>query len=99
MNDIDIQLQRLLRAAAHAPRDLPPEAPFPLEARVLADWRSGRVQTETLPGTWMAIVQKAFVCSCAILLVAAALILHSRSETPANEMVDLDSAIQLTLLQ
>ena len=99
MNDIDTQLRRLFRAAARAPRELPAEAPFHLEARVLANWRSGRPFPDDLPGLWMGVVQKAFVCSCAILLVAAALILHSRSESPANEMVDLDSAIQLTLLQ
>jgi hypothetical protein len=96
MNPIDSCLQRLFRAAAADPAPLPSEAPFALEARVLADWRIGAPAE-----TWSALplVRRACVCACAILILAAALTLHSHTEAPPNELVIVDSAIQLTMMQ
>jgi hypothetical protein len=96
MNSIDSILQRLCRAAAHAPRDLPAEAPFPLEARILAQWRAGASETPALL-CWP-VVRGAFVCACAIVVISTVLSLRSLTDAPSNEMVIVDSMIQLTLM-
>ncbi|MEO8439845.1 MAG: hypothetical protein ABI540_06440 [Spartobacteria bacterium] len=41
MNDSDLQLQRMLRAAAGATIGSPNEMPFGFDTRVLAAWRAG----------------------------------------------------------
>lgn len=41
-------LERLLRAARQAPSETPGSMPFPLEARILAGWRSGAPEDESL---------------------------------------------------
>jgi hypothetical protein len=99
MNGLDSCLQRLLRAARRDPVDLPSEVPFGLEARVLAAWRGSLVQEQSSTALVVPLIRRAFLCACAILVVAAALTFHSWKETPPNEMVIVDSAIQLTLMQ
>jgi hypothetical protein len=97
MNPIDQSLERLLRAAAQAPESIPCEAPFPLETRILAAWRSGG--SEEPSGTLDPLLRRAFYCACGILLLAIAFSLHSGSEPPPNEILMMDSAIELTLTQ
>lgn len=46
MKPVDEQLNRLMKAAAQAPKPLPSGAAFGLETRVLAHWRSS-LQTES----------------------------------------------------
>jgi hypothetical protein len=87
----------LFRAAASAPDDLTAEAPFELEARVIDAWRRGP-QPEQAPGT-LPVLRGAFVCACAIILVSAAVTFQALRESPPSELVIVDSAIQLTLLQ
>lgn len=41
-------LERLLRAARRAQSETPVSMPFPLEARILAGWRSGAPEDESL---------------------------------------------------
>lgn len=48
MNHDERSLSRLLKAAAQSPRDIPATMPFPLEARILACWRSARLDDEML---------------------------------------------------
>jgi hypothetical protein len=97
MNPIDSRLQRLVRAAACIPRELPTEAPFALECQVISAWRSRPVSDRS--AILLPLFRGACLCACAIILISAALSLHALNETPPNEMVVLDSAIQLTLLQ
>ena len=97
MNRTDSNLQRLFRAADASPREFPVEAPFPVETRIMAAWRSGL--HEDPAKNLLPVFRIAFLCACAIILVSAALSLRSSNESPPNEMVVVDSAIQLTLLQ
>lgn len=46
MSKLDNQLNRLLRAAAAAPRSVSTELPFRVEARVLAAWRASRSEPD-----------------------------------------------------
>jgi len=46
MNPLDHSLNRLLQAAAQAPKQTPVRPPFTLEARVLAQWRSAANEDE-----------------------------------------------------
>lgn len=96
MNRIDSCLQRLFRAAALAPLSLPPEAPFALETRILAAWRLGLVEER-----WSALplVRRATLCACAIIILAAAFTFQPGGEAPPSELVVVDSAIHLTLMQ
>ena len=46
MKSFDRSLQKLLDAAARAPKEAPSQLPFALEARVLARWRSLEMEDE-----------------------------------------------------
>ena len=46
MNPLDHSLNRLLKAAAQAPKAAPGAAPFALEAGVLAEWRAAASEDE-----------------------------------------------------
>jgi hypothetical protein len=100
MNHAEFCLQRLFRAARRARSPLPVEVPFALEARVLGAWRRGLDAEEDEAGL-LPIVQKAFLCACAILVITAGVSFYALRERPApsDEAVIVDSAIQLTLMQ
>ncbi len=54
MNDGNTPLDRLLRAAARSPREATLSTlPFPVEARVLAAWRSSRSEGSGWIGLWL----------------------------------------------
>ena len=99
MNPLDFSLDRLFRAAGQFRPPLPAEAPYHLETRILGAWRRG-LEAERL-SLAIPLVRKAFLCACAILIISAAWTLSSlREASPApDELVNVDSAIQLTLLQ
>jgi hypothetical protein len=97
MNPTDSCLQRLLRAAARAPEEFPSEAPFYLEARVLAAWHRPPADEPAIFA--LPVVRAAFFCACAIILVSAAITFQSLHESSPNELVIVDSVIQLTLTQ
>jgi hypothetical protein len=97
MNPIDSSLQRLFRAAAQVRENPPCEAPFQVEAHVLAGWR--RQSAQEADDGLGPVLRAAFICACVILAISAALTFGLSPETPPNEMVILDSAMQLTLIQ
>jgi hypothetical protein len=98
MNSPDSCLRRLFEAASRASEPLPLEAPFWMESQILHAWRTEKPQTDVV--LWpMPLVRKAFVCACVIIAVSTALTMHSLKETPANELVIVDSAIKLCLMQ
>jgi hypothetical protein len=100
MNEFDSCLERLFRAASRVRPALPAEAPYGLETRLLNAWRGGLKPEGLMP--LLPVVQRAFLCACAILVITAALALHSLRQAPpppANELVTVDSSIQLTLMQ
>jgi hypothetical protein len=97
MNRVNSCLDRLFRAAGRCPAPLPAEAPFILEAQVLAAWRDGL--EEDCSFALLPLFRGAMACACAIIVISVALTLHSWVDAPPSEMIILDSAIQLTLMQ
>ena len=97
MNSTDLSLQRLLRSARRARTPLPGEAPFHVETQILHAWREGLApENATLP---LPVLRGAFICACAILIISAVLTLHVLQEGAPDELMIMDNAIQLTLLQ
>lgn len=97
MNQIDSALRRLFQAAAACKPELPGEAPYSLETRLVNQWNSKPSRDHDL--ILAPIFRGAFLCACVIILISAALSVASLNETPPNEMVIVDSVIQLTLMQ
>jgi len=99
MKNIDFCLDRLFRAARHARAPLPSEAPFFLETRVLAAWRRGVVGER--PSPIVPLVRKAVLGACAILVVSTLVGLYAWHEAPSapDELVTVESAIQLTMMK
>ena len=62
----------------------------------MASWRSGA--SEPL-GMLTGLFRGAVVCACVIILVSTALTLGSLREPPANELVIVDSVLQISLMQ
>jgi hypothetical protein len=96
MKGTDHYLERLFKAAALAPRELPSEVPFHLEVGVLAEWRFGCPADQA--AFVLPLVRRAFVCACAIVLLSAVLS-SLRSDSSPNELIIVDSEIQLSLMQ
>lgn len=70
MNDRNEPLDRLLRAAARAPREATLSTlPFPTEARVLAAWRSSRSEGPGWIGLWLRTGLVAAATALALTLV------------------------------
>jgi hypothetical protein len=97
MNSTDLCLQRLLRSARRVRTPLPGEAPFHVETQILHAWREG-LAPENIPLP-LPILRGAFICACAILIISTVLTLRSLKEGTPDEVMILDNAIQLTLLQ
>ncbi len=99
MKHVDSCLQRLFRAASgEVEEDLPIEAPFLFEARVLSAWRSAPTTTERF---WLSVpvLRRAFVCACGVMLLSAFYFAHSWSDGATSELVNVDSAIRLAWTQ
>src|SRR5947209_6605018 len=97
MNATDFCLRRLLRGAAGVEESLPAEAPFWLEAQVMASWRASGTAEPGL--NFLPVIRKAFVCACAVVVITAAFTVQTFREPPPSELIVLDSAIQWHLLQ
>jgi len=98
MNQTEFCLQRLLRSARRASVPLPAEAPFELEAHILSAWRDGSASEENRI-LLRPVLRRAVLCACAILVISTVLTLRSWKEGPADELMIVDTAIQLTLTQ
>jgi hypothetical protein len=86
-------LDRLLRSAAAAPGRAPGEAPFPLEARVLASWRAqASDNTADFLVPWF---RRAALCSCVLALASLAFTYHGRVNSSGGEMAVADSAMNM----
>jgi hypothetical protein len=96
MNKSHGDLQRLLKAAAAAPREWPPEAPFGLETRILACWGSSGGEPDSL--LLLPLLQRGFVCACVMILLSVAMYYPSLMENGSNLWSIADSAIKLSLL-
>ena len=97
MDDVDLTLKRLLRAASRADVDLPAEMPFGFDTRVLAHARGKRL---TNGHGVSRLVRRVALVAAAIIAVASAAAVHEFAqasefdEPMANEYAIADAAIQ-----
>jgi hypothetical protein len=76
-------LDRLLSAAARAPREAPAAPPFALEAGVLAQWRAGQAGDE--PPLLVNLFRQAALCASLIMVLALGWSwMASLDETPSK---------------
>ncbi|HEX4666737.1 MAG TPA: hypothetical protein VH207_09055 [Chthoniobacterales bacterium] len=97
MKEFDLQLERLLRAAAEATSERPNEMPFGFDSRVLARWRAGGKPDLVDLGR---LLRRVVYLSLAVLLLAGAGVYHELSLPEAgtdslggDEYAIADSAI------
>lgn len=98
MNSTQHQLNRLLAAAARAPRALSDEVPFALEAKVMASWRRLPAGAGEIPHLLLPFLRRAAVCACLLMLLSIA---FSYRDIIAGENVEAtlaNSAVDLSLL-
>ncbi|HEX8489992.1 MAG TPA: hypothetical protein VF626_03150 [Chthoniobacterales bacterium] len=97
-------LDRLLRAAAHAPEEPAPDAPFGFDTRVVASWRAGQGSATDLVDLTR-FLRRTGVIAFAVLVLASAAAYRQFSEDAAfsapqtNEYAIADSAIQMEFSQ
>ena len=68
MKPLDHSFQRLLSGAARARRETPETIPFPIEARVLAQWRDGETEDEF--AVLVQLFRRAAVCAVVIMTLS-----------------------------
>jgi hypothetical protein len=95
MKPNDRDLQRLLAAAAQAPREAPVEVPFTVECRILALWRAGAGRDDALFGL-LPLFRRACVLACVLALLALAFNFRELAQPPSDEVVIINSAVALT---
>ena len=101
MKDVDLKLNRLLRAAARADVDLADEMPFGFDTRVLALARGGNGLTNS--NGLARLIRRVALLAAAVIVVSSAAIVHEFAqanefdEPMTNEFVIADSAIQNAL--
>jgi len=95
MNWIDLDLERLFRAAARAPQRPLAEPDFAAQARVLAQWRAapGWVWRPSL----LPLFRTGLAFACALLLVTLALSLRQMSQTASEEWTLPNVVVNLAL--
>jgi hypothetical protein len=94
MNPLDDSLQQLLDAASKARRDVPETPPFSVEARVLAQWRSVRVEDDfTL---LVRQFRRAFVFALLIMVLSGAWnYFENRNQESTTVLMDYAMQMQL----
>ena len=95
MNRDEHILRRLLKAAAKSQRDTPAEIPFPLEARILAGWRSSGTAED-----WTGMVsyfRRAVICAILIMIVSIGWseLSNAREVPGAAALANLAQAVQI----
>ena len=96
MNRTDQTLQKLLAAAAKAPREPADAAPLGLETRVLANWRARATEDES--GSLFAFLRHAVLGASLVLALSAAwTFAHRAAGTAGDEATLLNYAIQVSL--
>jgi hypothetical protein len=87
------QLDRLMKAAARAPRSETGAALFTLEARVLGNWRlSLRGDSSEVLLTWL---RRAAICACLLALGSLAWDYHELRTPRGDELAAADSAMRM----
>ena len=91
MKTLDHHLARLFKAASVAPKHAPCEAPWSLEARVLAQLRSEAMGVDDffpLP-----LFRRALVLACGLALIALAFNFRELTQRPPDEVVIINSPV------
>ena len=99
MSDINEQLGRLLRNAATAPRRAgATEVPFPVQARVLAAWRSSRAESGELEGLirWFRL---GLACASAVAVLAVGVSWRGVQAEPVDEIAISDATLDVAMLR
>jgi hypothetical protein len=103
MKERDVDLDRLLRSAAHTPERPAPEAPFGFDTRVVSLWRAGNGRANTADLT--RFLRRIGVAACAVVALASAGAYEQfndneeRIAPQSNEYAIADSAIQTEFSQ
>ena|SRR5579884_765275 len=93
MNPIDDKLNRLLKAAASAPKRQTGAAAFVLEARVLGRWRAMRPDDD---GEFLlAWFRRAAITGCVLAIASLAWTYSTQPQTSGGAMAVADSAMQM----
>ena len=96
MRNTKDSLNRLLKAAASAPQEWPADAPYGLEQRILAGWRSLAAHDET--SGLLPVFRWAFLCALLAILLSFVFNYRFLSQPTPNEFSIADSVIKLSLL-
>jgi hypothetical protein len=97
MKDVDLKLARLLRSAAEVREDVPAEAPFGFDTRVVALWRAG------LPNDnngLLRLLRRVAVLAVAVIAISSAAVVYelnqerTTDELFTNTYAIADSAIE-----
>lgn len=98
MNPINQQLERLLNSAARAPQPVPGEAPFAVESRVLARWRTSPGGAGDLAHMLLPLLRRAALCACLLMLLSIAFSYRTILTGDNDETTLANAAVDLTLL-
>jgi len=88
-------LDRLLKAAAGAPRREPGELPFAVEARVLAHWRQAPAERQWL--MLAPLLRRALACACLLMALAMAVSFLQTPRASFEEWATLNADVNLAL--
>ena len=92
MKPVDKQLDRLLKAAAAAPKPAPSAAVFALEARVLGNWRASMPDES---GEFLVVwFRRAAICGCILAIASVAWTIRGHA-TLGGGMAVADSAMRM----
>ncbi len=97
MNDSHHNLNRLIRSAAQAPREIPTEPSHGLEQRVLARWRNRAEAVEE----WFSLLplyRRALLVACFLALAALCFYFPDLTQKPTDDVVIINSPVSLTYL-
>ena len=97
MKSISASLDRLLKAAAAAPRPAVGELPFAVENRVLADWRSPLRERE-LPNL-VPLFRRGLAFACVLMVAAMAVGLTQGRPSSAEDWASLDADVNMALMR
>ena len=100
MSHRDLQLDRLLRSAAAAPRpaELLVELPFPVQARVLGAWRGSRAEGGDRLGL-LRYFRLGLACACAVAVLTIGTTWHAVQNEPPDEIILANASADFALLQ
>jgi hypothetical protein len=95
MNDRGDSLNRLLKSAAKAPSHAAEAAPFAVETRVMAGWRSAPAHENAL--LLLLWLRRAIALALAAVLLSIGWAYRASKQSPADEFSAMDSDLQIAV--